>query len=996
MAYNSAHTGPEIDAAVQLLGQIQEARDSTSQDLSKVKDLASQVKGDAAQVAGQTEAVTSKASQVSQDAATVEQARQEVVGAAATANEAMGAASLSAASALESQNAASISEQAAASSQLAAGLSEQVSAESASEAKAAADQVADDRISAAESAASAAASAQNAEAVVTGGTASVIPGAGLIPLANAEGKIGEDWLPPSIARSEGVQSALEAAEEASNTAAEAQSRSASFLLTSPEAPVLRDDGKPLQVGDRYFNTEDQTEYIYKSSGWQANDSIVAIGLLSDSLADNSDPTKGSDLVGFDGGSVQNVLIFVKPFSSYAAIRSYSGPATAGRINHQMLGGDFLVEEGSILDDDDGTVIVDSIGRRWLRQNVKHMELIWFGAKGDGITDDSAAINKAFSAANTRGIGSVYINTGYIFRKADTGPMLIMYPGTTLFGSGEQSVIWHDDRPTNNRRDMLQVQPSTTLGVSFRDFKIKGNVEQFTVETNQSQCLTGADFVSVFMQNVTIDGCRFMSTAFTRIKDAIVTGCRIRNSMRDGIRFTHSRNVKVIGNHFYKVADDAVALHSVDGNNAVMLPCNHEVSDNTFEYSQGICVLGAKQLKIHDNNMRFMLRSPIRITNTSTLAEGNTPLFDISIKNNDIADTLALYNSTSTDMAIRINVRERTGAAPKPGVGASQFDYNWIGGPDFQADLLTNPGAFGINISGNKVSRTWRGSGIWTDLGDGLLLDRLGAFNPPGFYNPTITPTFFDIGGVEVSGPARGLTINDNEFYGLGVDKTVIKLPTSSSSGVYEDYTIHDNKIVDCPGFGIDLSMSSGIHRNISVRNNVIDLDPLFRHPSHNADNTWANTTATTCILTGNAQLVGTAEGNTFAHAARIVDTPSRMSWGSSNEAVWQPNGGTGLDGTATNRGIRYIPSGVRFIHTIYNGDPTSLSFKNILTKPMMFASSMPSTGTYVYGHVTEASIPILSGSTGSRYLVTKWVRLTTGSGHVLSTDWAEARSFTGT
>ncbi|MBA1209386.1 hypothetical protein [Pseudomonas fulva] len=291
MAYNSAHTGPEIDAAVQLLGQIQEARDSTSQDLSKVKDLASQVKVDAAQVAGQTEAVISKGSQVSQDAAVVEQARQEVVGAAATANEAMDAASLSAASALESQNAASISEQAAASSQLAAGLSEQVSAESASEAKAAADRVADDRKSAAESAASAAASAQNAEAVVTGGTASVNPGPGLIPLADAQGKIDEEWLPPTVASTESVQSTLEVAERASDAAAEAQARAASFLLPSPEAPVVRDDGAPLQIGDRYFNSVEQAEFIYKTSGWESNESIEAVREIQDDISQVSGASK---------------------------------------------------------------------------------------------------------------------------------------------------------------------------------------------------------------------------------------------------------------------------------------------------------------------------------------------------------------------------------------------------------------------------------------------------------------------------------------------------------------------------------------------------------------------------------------------------------------------------------------------------------------------------------------------------------------------------------
>ena len=36
------------------------------------------------------------------------------------------------------------------------------------------------------------------------------------------------------------------------------------------------------------------------------------------------------------------------------------------------------------------------------------------------------------------------------------------------------------------------------------------------------------------------------------------------------------------------------------------------------------------------------------------------------------------------------------------------------------------------------------------------------------------------------------------------------------------------------------------------------------------------------------------------------------------------------------------------------------------------------------------------GAPGSQYVVTGWVRATTGSGHVLNTDWYEMRTLTGT
>ena len=166
----------------------------------------------------------------------------------------------------------------------------------------------------------------------------------------------------------------------------------------------------------------------------------------------------------------------------------------------------------------------------MRENVSYYDFRWFGAVGDKVTEDTAAMNKAFLACYNRGAGKVYIAGGHTFRKADTGAILKMYPGTTLCGEGDSSVIYHDDRPTNARRDMLQVQPSLTLGVSLRDFKIQGTVEEFTEETNQFQCLTGADFQSIFMSNVTIDGCRYMRTAFTRIKDVLVVGCHIKNSL----------------------------------------------------------------------------------------------------------------------------------------------------------------------------------------------------------------------------------------------------------------------------------------------------------------------------------------------------------------------------------------------------------------------------------------------------------------------------------
>ncbi len=92
-----------------------------------------------------------------------------------------------------------------------------------------------------------------------------------------------------------IQAALDASSEAARAAEDAAdvavNRTAGFLPPSSTPPSVRDSGLPLQAGDRYFNTEDQTEYIYREGEWTANDSIVAINKLNSSISVISGPGK---------------------------------------------------------------------------------------------------------------------------------------------------------------------------------------------------------------------------------------------------------------------------------------------------------------------------------------------------------------------------------------------------------------------------------------------------------------------------------------------------------------------------------------------------------------------------------------------------------------------------------------------------------------------------------------------------------------------------------
>ena len=61
-----------------------------------------------------------------------------------------------------------------------------------------------------------------------------------------------------------------------------------------------------------------------------------------------------------------------------------------------------------------------------------------------------------------------------------------------------------------------------------------------------------------------------------------------------------------------------------------------------------------------------------------------------------------------------------------------------------------------------------------------------------------------------------------------------------------------------------------------------------------------------------------------------------------------------------------------------------------------WASAMPTSGTYQIGSIVWHTAPAIAGTAGSRYVINGWRRLTSGSGHVLNTDWAEMRTLTGT
>lgn len=120
----------------------------------------------------------------------------------------------------------------------------------------------------------------------------------------------------------------------------------------------------------------------------------------------------------------------------------------------------------------------------------------------------------------------------------------------------------------------------------------------------------------------------------------------------------------------------------------------------------------------------------------------------------------------------------------------------------------------------------------------------------------------------------------------------------------------------------------------------------------------------------------------------IVDMPVNGSAFPLGTPVYVNDGGKPSFGNTIYRITRQI--GV----TVGGGYPAKV---RIEIGKNLAAPAMPSAGEYPSGTLVDRiGDPTIQGNLGSRYVLLGWRRLTTGSGHILGTDWVERREPTGT
>lgn len=665
------------------------------------------------------------------------------------------------------------------------------------------------------------------------------------------------------------------------------------------------------------------------------------------------------------------------------------------------------DANSVANDDNATVIrpnaiaVDAPGR-WLVSFSGPINVYWFGAKADNSTINTVAIQAAIDFAAAQPYGAtvffprgIYLTDDRLFAKSNVKMV------------GEQYRTSIIRTAVDNKSLLVTSTGSSDLSVVLPgDFEIEniefqGYNDRNAAFASESSRMLNLKFERVRVTNVGARYSRFMSITITASDCAWVERCQVEKSNRDGINVIAPKKI-IRGNVIKYCGDDGIACHS-NGNASLTVGYDTAttISDNILRFSGGIRSVGGRNITITGNSMRFISYTFIGVIYAPP--EGLIDTQAVVISGNSCQDLInATYVTNGTQVFARgILVQPMfpsSGLAYTTPVPPAQFDFaskkyvkpelwwNWFGGdPNVTGDRWPRSGACGVSITGNVLMNTLYSDTdvLFSSFGFGQL------WKNGGFVDPTMKGTIHsDNGaqGVVLFYTAQNYTIQGNNFYGMH-DGIV-------SSGVtfIKNLSIVDNDFTRCYNGAVVLGVGSGtvdLNAASRIEGNRVDLDPYFETPHRNADGSWNNTGLPQFHAFQLDAWMGIALGG---NDLRNCKGPLHMSgagqviWSSPNTWRSDPTSAKGMNDTWDITVNSLI---------VEDSDPNSPTYGAVLSaqgNPTGY-TSVPATGYFKIGQLIRFTQPTIDGN---GYVAWGCVRLTTGSAHVVGTDWAVLYSPTST
>lgn len=171
-------------------------------------------------------------------------------------------------------------------------------------------------------------------------------------------------------------------------------------------------------------------------------------------------------------------------TTIASLRQNVDPTTTIYVNGYATAGDggqgvFLLTTDTTSSDNGGTIIVDAAGNRYYRDiGGLPYSVKWFGATGNGTTDDTVSINNTCSAANAGGaLNSVFVPLGTYLISSSIIPNPNSVNGNcpSFYGENTQGVAFVMKAGFATGTAMIKIQGASpsSVGTKIGGFQLNG-------------------------------------------------------------------------------------------------------------------------------------------------------------------------------------------------------------------------------------------------------------------------------------------------------------------------------------------------------------------------------------------------------------------------------------------------------------------------------------------------------------------------------------------
>jgi hypothetical protein len=451
--------------------------------------------------------------------------------------------------------------------------------------------------------------------------------------------------------------------------------------------------------------------------------------------------------------------------SAIALQSFCIGCTSFESNQSLLHSEVALDPNLKLN------LPDIVTQASISQSVPSVTLSVknFGAMGDGVTDDTKAIQTTIDTVTAQGGGTVFFPPGTykVLIQPQTSRSLTIHKNIVLKGEGAQkSTIKLGDRQGNYQAILAGASLSSDLSnFSVQNLAIDANAKQNPIQSEEDFKVDQDRFVlRIYVgRNIRVENCHFKNikniNVLTLNNDLEVSDVLIQNNHFDGIGggsfdhdhstlYIHGKRSIIANNTFVSThgpgtygARAAIEIHGDE----------HQVLDNKISgYTYGINATG------------FASRSKNQRIERNTIMGAHTGILIWSFLAENQQSSFGLENLIIHQNQIDLDVmgwRKLWGDSPNQGIALE---------PNSNASIQ------GLAISNNKIEfHNLKDTGRKTDnLAAGLVLWR---YKTPNVSSKQITIAQNEIrnplaAGLYIAMPIQDLKITQNKIFNVGQGK----------------------------------------------------------------------------------------------------------------------------------------------------------------------------------------------------------------------------------